>query len=287
MKKTTASLRSRLLVLVGGGLLGLIVGQYAATALVMNEHQEEMLNAVLAEQMQYSLQLYHDAGRVLVPNVPRMNFYAFPLGHPGADVPMDFYPFGPGSHEVDIGDTEYHFVVHDENGKRFLLAYNAEQYEDNFTELMLVLGTSCLLTASMALLGIYWLSGRVLLNLSRLSAAVRQQASGPLAHDDMEAEVLALAKALDDYRTRQTLLLEREREFSGQLSHELRTPLSVVRGQAELIALQYTQDERLHKRAQEIMAQVDRMRGMIEQLLRLARSTRVLVRETVPLHALA
>jgi signal transduction histidine kinase len=103
----------------------------------------------------------------------------------------------------------------------------------------------------------------------------------------METEALTLAETLDDYRARQALSLEREREFSGQLSHELRTPLSVVRGQAELIDLQYADDKCLHKRAQEIMAHVDRMRDMIEQLLRLARSARIPARTAVPLHEMA
>lgn len=286
MKKGTPGLRSRLMVLVGGGLLGLMLGQYAATALVMNEREEEMIDALLVEQIQYSMQLYHEAGKVLTPNVPRMTFHAFPVGRPGPDVPAEFRPFGPGSHEVDIGDSEYHFVVHDEDGQRFLLAYDVEQYEENFTELMAVLGISFLMSVAVSLSGIYWLSGKALGSLLDLDKAVRRQDPGPFVQDDMEAEVLALAEALDGYRARQTLLLEREREFSGHLSHELRTPLSVVRGQAELTALQYPDDERLQARAAEIIAQADRMRGMIEQLLRLARSARVPVRETVALHAL-
>jgi signal transduction histidine kinase len=102
----------------------------------------------------------------------------------------------------------------------------------------------------------------------------------------MEAEVYALATALDDYRARQTLLLERERDFSGHLSHELRTPLSVVRGQAELMARQYPQDSNLQQRTADITAQVERMRLMIEQLLRLARRTLAPRREDVPLRPL-
>jgi signal transduction histidine kinase len=286
MKKRTPGLRSRLLVLVGGGLLGLMLGQYAATALMMNEREEEMIDALLVEQIQYSMQLYHQAGKVLTPNVPRMTFYAYPVSAPGAEVPREFLAFGPGSHEVDIGDTEYHFVVHDEDDQRFLLAYDVEQYEENFTELMAVLGISFLMSVAVSLSGIYWLSGKALSSLLRLDNAVRSQSPGPFVQDDMEAEVLALAEALDGYRARQTLLLEREREFSGHLSHELRTPLSVVRGQAELTALQYPDDERLQARAAEIIAQADRMRGMIEQLLRLARSARVPVRETVTLQAM-
>lgn len=280
------SLRARMVMLVGGGLLALLLAQYVATALELDERQEEMIDAVLNEQMHYTLQLYHDSGQVLKPNVPRMTFYVYPPAQPGPDVPEAFHGFGPGNHETYIGDTEYHFVVHDENGKRFLLAHNVEQFEEGFTELMMVLGVAVLLSSALAISCIYWLSGRVLGNLTRLSHAVGQHDEQLLAHEDMEAEVYALATALDDYRARQTLLLERERDFSGHLSHELRTPLSVVRGQAELIALQHPHDEKLQQRTADIMAQVERMRLMVEQLLRLARRTLTPSRETVKLRTL-
>lgn len=284
--RSNPGLRARMVMLVGGGLLALLLAQYVATALELDERQEEMIDTVLNEQMRYTLQIYHDSGQVLKPNVPRMTFYAFPQGQPGADVPEVFHAFGPGNHEAYIGDTEYHFVVHDENGKRFLLAHNVEQFEEGFTELMIILGVAVLFSAALAITCIYWLSGRVLGNLTRLAASVRQHDEQLLVHEGMEAEVYALAAALDDYRARQTLLLERERDFSGHLSHELRTPLSVVRGQAELIALQHPQDENLQQRTADIMAQVERMRLMIEQLLRLARRTLAPSREAIRLRPL-
>lgn len=284
--KRNPSLRARMVMLVGGGLLALLLAQYVATALELDDRQEEMIDSVLNEQMRYTMQFYHDSGQVLKPNVPRMSFYVFPQGHPTADVPAVFHTYGPGNHETYIGDTEYHFVVHDEDGKRFLLAHNVEQFESGFTELMIILGVAVLLSAGLAIACIYWLSGRVLGNLTRLAGAVRQHDENLLVHDGMEAEVYALAAALDDYRARQTLLLERERDFSGHLSHELRTPLSVVRGQAELIALQHPDDASLQQRSADITAQVERMRLMIEQMLRLARRTLAPSREAVQLHPL-
>ena len=284
--RRTPSLRSRLVVLVGGGLLALLLAQYVSTALVLNEREEDMIDVVLTEQMQYSMQLYRDAGKLLRPNIPRMAFYGFPLGHPDADIPAGFLSYGPGNHAADIGDTEYHFVVHDENGMRFLLAYDVEQYEDRFTELMAMLGIAFLLSAALTIWGIYWLSGRVLVNLTQLAEAVHHPGEAAFFHTSMEEEVGALAFALDNYRAHQTLLLERERDFSGHLSHELRTPLSVVRARAELMAMQYPNEVRLQQSSAEIMAAVDRMRSMIEQLLHLARRTHMPRREEVRLREL-
>jgi len=284
--KRVPSLRSRLVVLVGGGLLALLLAQYVSTALVLNEREEDMIDVLLNEQMQYSMQLYHDGGKPLRPNIPHMVFHVFPLGQPDPSVPADFLSYGPGNHAVDIGETEYHFVVHDEDGMRFLLAYDVEQYEDGFTELMAILGIAFLLSAVLAISGIYWLSGRALQNLTRLADEVHYPDSAAFFHSAMEAEVGALALALDNYRAHQPLLLERERDFSGHLSHELRTPLTVVRARAELMALQYPDEPQLQKNSTEIMAAADRMRTMVEQLLHLARRTHTPQRETIKLREL-
>lgn len=286
MSTPRISLRKRLVLLVGGGFLALLLAQYVATELVLEERQEELIDAVLAEQMRYSMQLYRQTGQVPTPNVPHLNFHAWPLGQPGPEVPAFFHGFGPGSHEVYVDDREYHFVVHDEDGYRFLLAQDVEHLEAVFAELVTILGVAFLLSAGLALGGIYWLSGRALHNLTDLAAAVRNGNDTLLATPDMEAEVHALASALDDYHARQSLLLEREREFSGYLSHELRTPLSVVRGQAEMLMLENGGNDNLRQRADSIVAQVDRMRVLIEQLLHLARRTHVPQRQAVLLPAL-
>jgi hypothetical protein len=44
-----------------------------------------------------------------------------------------------------------------------------------------------------------------------------------------------LAKALDDYASRMTEVVQRDREFNADVSHELRTPLAVIRGATELL----------------------------------------------------
>lgn len=281
MTNSRISLRKRLVILVGGGLFALLFAQYIATAFVLDERQEEMIDALLTEQLHYSMQLYHKSGEIPEINVPQLHFYSWPIGEPAANVPSAFQSYGPGNHEVYINGDEYHFIVHDENRLRFLLAYNAEQSEDQFTEILLVLGISFLLSIGIAITGIYWLSGRALNSLTQLSAAVRKNDSVSLASDNMELEVHALATTLDDYRARQELLLNREREFSGYLSHELRTPLSVIRGQAEMIQLEGNGP--LQQRAGSIILQADRMRNLIEQLLQIARQHRALKRESIQL----
>lgn len=271
MSPSRISLRRRLVILVGGGLLALLVAQYVATALVLDERQEDMIDAVLNEQMRYSLELYHKTGEAPELNVPHLTFYAWPNTAAPASIPLVFQKASIGNHEAFLGKTEYHFVVHEENGMRFLLAYNVEQIENEFAALLIILGIAFLLSASLAFAGIYWLSGKALNNLTQLSRAVRENKEKALAQPFMESEVYLLATALDDYRAKQALLLSREQEFSGYLSHELRTPLSVMRGQAEMLSLSVETAQK--NRALSIMAQADHMRALIEQLLHLARRT--------------
>lgn len=283
--KSAPGLRQRLVVLVGGGVILLLLAAYVSTAMVLEERQDDLIDVILDEQIEYSLQLYRTLGRAPELNVPNMRFYAAPIGETAPGLPPAFAGRGPGDHQVMLGDQPYHLEVKDEGGMRFMLAYDLARHDEEFRELLAILGLASLLSAGLALAGVSWLSGQALRHLEQLASAVQRQEEAPFAADGMEREVAALADALDDYRARQALLLEREQEFSGHLSHELRTPLSVVRAQAELIDLEGG-ETRLRTRAAEIMAQVDRMRALIEQLLRLARRTRAPERSEVALRAL-
>lgn len=280
MRPQTTSLRTKIMVLVGGSLLTLILGLLLGTFFAMDEREEEVVDEILAEQMNYSLKLYHMVGHLEPPNVPRMSFYVSGSADPRLRPPEPFAGLKPGKHEVFIGDVEFHVAVRDEGGQRFLLTYDVSQHERRMSELygMLWLGMGVLAVLSM--LSLYWLSGRVLDNLSRLSGRVREGQEGVLDEPGMEREVQVLAQALDDYRARQAVLLQRERDFSGHLSHELRTPLSVIRSHAELLSVQL-EGRQAQQRTQDIMGQVDRMRQLIERMLRLARAPNEARRETV------
>lgn len=281
------SLRLRLMRLTALCLCAVLLTSFVATAFILNEREEDLIDQMLEEQLDADINQYSPEAGLLQSSVPRMQFYAFTPGHPDeALLPAYLRGVEPGKHEIDVGDTEYHYVVRDEGGRRFVLAYDAEQYEDSFTDLMVILAVAFLVVMVLSVTVIYVLGRRALRHIESLAAAVKNPTDNSFLHDGMEAEVRALAEALDGYRARQSLLLEREQEFSAHLSHELRTPLSVVRAQAELISLQNAGHENLEARANAIMDQVDRMRLLIEQLLRLARSQRSPERRPVALRAL-
>lgn len=281
------SLRLRLIRLTAVCLSLILLSSFIATALILNEREEAFIDQLLDEQLTADIDQYSPDTGLALTSVPRMQFFAFTPGSEEEQLlPAYFRGYGPGNHSVDVADTEYHFVVRDEGGHRFLLSYDVEKYEDSFTGLMMTLGVAFIATMLLSVVVIYILGKRALRNIEALAAAVQRPTEEAFVRVGMEAEVLSLAAALDDYRARQALLLQREQEFSAHLSHELRTPLSVVRAQAELIQMQHADDGALMVRAAAIMEQVDRMRMLIEQLLRLARSQRSTERRAVPLHAL-
>lgn len=262
-----------------------LITAYALTAFVLNTREEALIDSILDEQIQVYIDNFSEQASLMTTGLPRMLFYKYKLdSEEAAQMPTPFHGYSVGNHDLDIDDKEYHFVVRDEGGQRFILALDVEQYEDGFTELMVILAASFLLTLLLSLTAIYILSKRTFRSMEALVAKVRSPDEKSFQEEGMEEEILALARVLDDYRTRQLLLLEREQEFSAQLSHELRTPLSVVRAQAEMIQDEYPHDGKLVNRAQAAMDQVDKMRLLMEQLLRIARSQRSSERRKVWLH---
>lgn len=264
------SLRRKLLMMVGGGLVVLMLGQFLGTVSLIEEREEEIIDSILAEQMNYTLYLYRSYGRVLMPNVPHMRLYVLPDDALAGRIPEAFKHLARGQHELMFEGKEYHVAIHDENATRLVLAYDVERHEERTNEVIAVMAASFLLGTAVVLVAIYWLSGRALVHLTALTRAVRDGEQTLPGGERVEREVQVLADALTDYRRQQELSLQREREFSGQLSHELRTPLTVIRTHAELLAL--AAPAAMQPRLADIMRRVDGLRDLITGLLVLARA---------------
>lgn len=63
--------------------------------------------------------------------------------------------------------------------------------------------------------------------------------------------------------------------LASSLAHEIGTPLGVIRGRAELLAFQLKGEEEKKKNVDVIVAQIDRVSGLIRSLLKLARGEKV------------
>lgn len=91
----------------------------------------------------------------------------------------------------------------------------------------------------------------------------------PLPH--RQDEIYELGKALNSLleRVEQTVL--RERQFAADASHQLRTPLTALRGQLELLLRRPRSPQEYQSKIGQSLQQIDRMTGLVEQLLDLAR----------------
>jgi signal transduction histidine kinase len=145
-------------------------------------------------------------------------------------------------------------------------------------QLLTVLGASVFAFAILSIVIGFWLSARVMSPVTDLARRVRamSQAGRPASLKSHFAndEVGQLAAALDDYSTRLTELVERDREFNADVSHELRTPLAVIASTTELLQGSPDLTDKLRERLRRIERAVRQSTELTDALLLLSRRER-------------
>lgn len=125
-----------------------------------------------------------------------------------------------------------------------------------------------------SLLGGWFLVGRALAPVSRISQAAAAMSAGDLtarvAVERTENELEQVALALNQAFDRLHLAIENERRFTADASHELRTPLATISAEIEwALARERSGDE--YRRCLDTAGRAaDRMRRVVERLLTLA-----------------
>lgn len=127
-----------------------------------------------------------------------------------------------------------------------------------------------------ATLGSRWFSRRALAPLTRMTEVVEQfsadQPGRRLPLPETRDELARLASSFNDLLSRLEVAFERQRRFTGEASHQLRTPLTVMLGQVE-VALRREREPDEYKRVlTTTLAQAERLSGIVESLLYLARA---------------
>ncbi|WP_395772171.1 sensor histidine kinase [Arenimonas sp.] len=142
---------------------------------------------------------------------------------------------------------------------------------------ILVIGAIAIFSLLAWLIGI-WSSSRVIspvLELARrLRMMVGKEGSQQLAPLFPNDEVGQLASALDDYSSRMTQIVRRDREFNADVSHELRTPLAVIRGATELLLANPDITEKMRQRLLRIDRAALQCTDLTTALLMLSRNER-------------
>ena len=130
-------------------------------------------------------------------------------------------------------------------------------------------------TLAVAIFGGWFVAGRALAPIKRISKTARAMSEGDLsariAVEGTETELGQVASTLNDAFDRLRLAVEQERQFMADASHELRTPISVLRAETEW-ALDRERSPQQYKEALAVCRRAaHRMQDIAERLLTLVR----------------
>jgi two-component system OmpR family sensor kinase len=142
--------------------------------------------------------------------------------------------------------------------------------------LILNVALAGLATLAVAIFGGWFVAGRALAPIKRISQTARAMSEGDLnariAVEDTESELEQVASTLNDAFDRLRLVVEQERRFIADASHELRTPISVLRAETEW-ALDRDRTPQQYKEALTVGRRAAlRMQDIVERLLTLVRA---------------
>ena len=279
-------LRSRIILsflLLGFGLTLLLA---FATNWARNRVENQLVEDVMNKNIDaYARRYFLDPGKS--PNVPVQqmlgrvvkpaSFETLRIEQP------EWYALSDGIHGVsgtnaDGSPFSYKLAVRKTPEAWFFLAYDMTQSKRGERQFNTALiGVVAVFTVLSLLVG-WWAASRVMSPVSELARRLRGSGRSAqpeaLAAHFADDEVGQLASALDDYATRLTEVVQRDREFNADVSHELRTPLAVIKGAVELLMSRPDVDDKTRARLQRVQRAEQQCTDLISALLLLSRNER-------------
>jgi signal transduction histidine kinase len=276
-------LRSRIVIsfaLFGLGLTALFA---VATIYLRARLEDQLINNTLQRELKNFVDFKRDNPD---PNAPwTMSVYDAQIVRAGrtATVPLAWQKFDSGVYDTEeIGregkNRPYRLAVYKDADYWAYLRFDLSTQKLNERQLLTALCVAVLLFAIFSLVIGFWLSARVMSPVIDLARRVRAMSrSGKpelLKKHFADDEVGELASVLDDYSTRLTEIVQRDREFNADVSHELRTPLSVIASTTELLQGSPDLTGKLRERLKRIERAVRQSTELIDALLLLSRRER-------------
>jgi len=127
----------------------------------------------------------------------------------------------------------------------------------------------------LGLAGGWWVAARALQPISEISATAKKISSGDLGQrirpTDSESELGRLSADLNYTFARLQAAFERQAQFTADASHELRTPVAVILTQTQSALARERPASEYRESLAACQRAAQRMRGLIESLLLLAR----------------
>jgi heavy metal sensor kinase len=164
------------------------------------------------------------------------------------------------------------------NGLRFIVRASEPMHEfdetlERFDGILLISAPLLLIAAGF---GGYWISGRALAPVDQLTQDARsiefsnltRRLDVPPARDELQR----LAITLNEMLARIDGAVQRMVQFTADASHELRAPLTLIHTAAEFSLRGDRPREELAGSMQKILRESERMTGLVEDLLTLARA---------------
>lgn len=276
-------LRSRIIIsfaLFGLGLTALFA---LATVYMRTRLEDQLVNTTLERELRHFVDFKRDNPDPAAPW--SMSVYQAQIVRAGrtATVPLAWQKYESGVYDItDVGQEgrlrPYKLAVYKDGEFWAYLRFDVGAQKLGERQLLTVLAASVLAFAIFSLLIGFWLSSRVMSPVSELAQRVRAMSrSGRpelLKSHFANDEVGQLAAALDDYSTRLTEMVERDREFNADVSHELRTPLAVIASTTELLQGSSDLSDKLRERLKRIERAVRQCSELIDALLLLSRRER-------------
>lgn len=280
-------MRMRIAVSTSALFLVLILAQSFALVTLFEEMEEDFIESTLDQQLRYSIEHSRQLGTLIQPRTPNMRLYRFtPGAPPPTDLPPALAGLPAGHHEIGSSGRELHIAVREADGQRYLLVYDESEHLARESTVMTVTILGGLILTILAFILVHATAARLTHGLEKLAERVeREDDDTPFSRIGLEDELLVVARALERAQARHAALLEREREFNANLSHELRTPLAGIRSDAEMLLADPALPDKLHRRAERIIATTDRTTALAHGLLLLAREARARTLESVNLAA--
>ena len=198
-------------------------------------------------------------------------------------MPLQLQALPTGVHDVmqvDATGREHHYkyAIRRDPDLISFVRYDVTGSSIGERQMMIALMAAVVLFTGLAWLIGLWSSSRVISPLTELARRVGGLAGrenpDKLAPHFPRDEVGELASALDDYASRMTRLVARDREFNADVSHELRTPLAVIRGAAELLLASPDVPEKTRQRLARIERAALQCTDLTTALLLLSRNER-------------
>jgi signal transduction histidine kinase len=199
-------------------------------------------------------------------------------GRPEIQRALEGTPFSQIRDSIDLGHDIMATAVPIRDEERLLgavrITRSVQQVNDNIRNITIGLGSIGLAALAAGLLLAFWLAGSLSRPLTRLAAAAKR-----LGHGDLSAragdvsgarEIEELGQSFDEMADRLERSVQAQREFVANASHQLRTPLTAMKLRLEG-AIAEAPDEAIRKRLEAADLEVDRLSGIVDRLLVMAR----------------